>query len=125
MKNLTIGCLWVKKSKEGKTYMSGVIERDMVAAMFMRAIKEEKDLRIVCFRDEEKKNEKMPDFRIILSEPQEQKVAVNDNFDDNLLGNERPVKFTPINDGDIPVIEETKPDFGTEEPEISLKDIPF
>ena len=120
MRNPKIGALWVRKSKDGKTYMSGVIEKDMIGALFMRAIKEDKDISIVCFKDNEKKNDKMPDFKIIVSEPQERK-AVNDDFGDVFGSEPVPVRIAPkISDDDIPVINE-----GIIGDEVNVEEIPF
>lgn len=55
--NKKIGALWLKKSKEGKQYFSGVITD-------MRG-----DIPIVVFRND-KKEGKQPDFQIFISEPQ-------------------------------------------------------
>lgn len=131
MKNPKLGALWIKKSQnDGKTYMSGVIERDMAAALFMRAVKEEGDLRIVCFLEDKKGNNKMPDFRIVLSEPQEQRQQiVNDDFGD-VFGSgmpSGPVKVNVLPD-EIPVVEQDEPNTnneGFDDGEIDPANIPF
>ena len=119
MKNPQIGALWLRKSqKNGSTYISGVIERDMAAALFMRAMRDDGDIRIVCFKAE-KKNDKMPDFRIILSEPQTPKV-VNDDFGD-VFGADMSVNIPQkVKDTEIPIVENS-----IDDGEINITDIPF
>ena len=51
-----IGALWLKMSKEGETFYSGVIQD-------LRG-----DIPIVVFQNNRKENEKQPDFNIVLSE---------------------------------------------------------
>lgn len=52
-----IGALWLKQSKAGVKFYSGMINVDGKA------------INIVCFKNQNKKENKHPDFRILLSEP--------------------------------------------------------
>lgn len=51
-----IGALWLKETKDGKKYMSGVLED-------MRG-----EIRIAVFRNDRKEKENHPDYQIIISE---------------------------------------------------------
>ena len=55
-KTKSIGALWLKESKSGMAYMSGVIELD------------EKKTQIVVFKNNKEK-ENQPDYRILESKP--------------------------------------------------------
>ena len=61
-----IGALWLKKSKGGLSYMSGVIE-----------INNEK-IRIAVFKNNEKTTDKYPDYNIIKSEQQQSQKKEDD-----------------------------------------------
>jgi len=52
-----IGALWMNTSKAGKKYFAGNIEVNGT------------ELKIVCFKNEYKQNEKYPDFKIYESKP--------------------------------------------------------
>ena len=56
-KRKDIGALWLKQSKAGVKFYSGIINVDGKA------------INIVCFKNQNKKEAKHPDFRILLSEP--------------------------------------------------------
>jgi len=58
-----IGALWLRMSKNGAEYMSGAIEIDGVKHQ------------IVAFKNNYKKSEKHPDYRIFLSTPREASIA--------------------------------------------------
>ena len=51
-----IGVLWLKKSAKGTPYMSGKIN----------------DLQVVVFKNKDKKSDKHPDYRVLLSRPREE-----------------------------------------------------
>lgn len=59
-----LGALWVKTSKKGTQYMSGVIE--------VNGVKQQ----IVCFANKKTKDTQ-PDYRIMPSEPRENTPAQN------------------------------------------------
>jgi uncharacterized protein (DUF736 family) len=59
--SLKIGSLWIKTSKDGKRYMSGILE-DMHGKM-----------NIVVFSNTDKKSDKAPDYSIMLSEDREER----------------------------------------------------
>lgn len=61
--NKKIGALWLKKTKDGKQYFSGVLTD-------MRG-----DIPVVVFRNDKKKD-KQPDFQIFISEPQKKQEEV-------------------------------------------------
>lgn len=63
-----IGCLWIKKSKDGKQYFSGMLSD-------MRG-----DFPVVAFRNEKKEKENQPDFLVYVSEPikEEKGEAIED-----------------------------------------------
>ena len=76
---MKIGALWLKKTKEGRSYMSGVIEFPGVKIPF------------AVFKNEEKQQENHPDYNVIWNPPQEQSqkptaAATNDRgrFDDDI-----------------------------------------
>lgn len=102
MSNRRIGSLWLRQSKEGKKYYSGVLQD-------LRG-----DINIVIFPNDRKEKESQPDFAILLSEPKEQKASgpVNDMF----IG--APTPSSRIKDEEIPVINE-------DDDQINVDDIPF
>ncbi len=51
-----IGALWLKETKDGKKYMSGVLED-------LRG-----DIRIAVFKNDRKEKENHPDYQIVVSE---------------------------------------------------------
>lgn len=70
-----LGALWLKDSKKGTKYMSGVIEKDG------------EKFNIVVFKNNNKKQDNHPDYEIYLSEPREQKStaqAVKETFEDDI-----------------------------------------
>lgn len=61
-----IGALWCRKSKDGKEYMSGILE-DLSG-----------NIRIAVFKNDRKEHHNQPDYQIILSgEHKEQKEPVS------------------------------------------------
>lgn len=62
-KNDNIGALWLKTSKDGKKYMSGMVE---IAGF---------KINIVVFKNNNKKEDRHPDYNILQSKPMEQKQA--------------------------------------------------
>ena len=72
------GALWIKESKAGNKFMSGVVEIDG------------KKHDIVVFKNNYKKESKHPDYRIFPSESREQKPSPSpqksndDMFDDDI-----------------------------------------
>jgi len=55
--NNEIGALWLKKSKDGKSFFSGVVEIEGV------------EQKIVIFKNSYKQTERQPDYRILKSKP--------------------------------------------------------
>ncbi|MCR4342558.1 MAG: DUF736 domain-containing protein [Patescibacteria group bacterium] len=51
-----IGALWIKKSQDGRNYLSGVIQ-DLSG-----------DINIAVFKNDKKEADKQPDYNIVLSE---------------------------------------------------------
>jgi uncharacterized protein (DUF736 family) len=64
----TIGALWLRESKEGKKYFSGVLE----------ALSG--DIQIAVFKNDKKEKETHPDYRIILSEKREKKEETGEEL---------------------------------------------
>ncbi len=65
MASRKIGALWVRRSKDGMTYMSGTLED-------LRG-----NIQIAVFKNDRKEKDNQPDFQIVLSEEQEKKPAGN------------------------------------------------
>lgn len=61
-----IGALWLKETKDGKKYFSGVIED-------LRG-----DIRIAVFKNDRKEKENQPDYQIIISEERREQHAPAD-----------------------------------------------
>ena len=61
-----IGALWLKTSKDGETFYSGVI-KDLRG-----------DIPIVVFKNTRKEKETQPDFNIVLSEGRKESVSVEE-----------------------------------------------
>ncbi|MFH1621093.1 MAG: hypothetical protein ABIB04_03335 [Patescibacteria group bacterium] len=61
-----IGALWLKETKDGKKYFSGVIED-------LRG-----DIRIAVFKNDRKEKENQPDYQIIVSEERREQHAPAD-----------------------------------------------
>lgn len=59
-KQQELGALWIRNGAKGE-YMTGTLTIDGVA------------IPVVCFTNQNKKNEKQPDWRILRSIPKEQK----------------------------------------------------
>jgi uncharacterized protein (DUF736 family) len=57
----TIGALWLKESQSGMRYFSGTLDLGAFG-----------EVQIAIFRVTEKRNEKGPDYHIVLSEPKPQ-----------------------------------------------------
>ncbi len=69
MANRKIGALWLRKSKDGLSFLSGVVQD-------MRG-----DINIAVFKNDRKEKDNQPDYNIVLSEPREEKrPARADNF---------------------------------------------
>ena len=56
-----IGALWLKETKDGKKYMSGVLED-------IRG-----EIRIAVFRNDRKEKDSHPDYQIVLSEERKER----------------------------------------------------
>jgi uncharacterized protein (DUF736 family) len=56
-----IGALWLKEAKDGKKYMSGVLED-------LRG-----DIRIAVFKNDRKEKDNHPDYQIVLSEERKER----------------------------------------------------
>lgn len=61
-----IGALWLKESKDGKKYFSGVLED-------LRG-----EIRIAVFKNDRKEKENQPDYQIIVSEERREQHAPAD-----------------------------------------------
>jgi len=61
-----IGALWLKETKDGKKYFSGVLED-------MRG-----EIRIAIFKNDRKEKENQPDYQIIVSEERREQHALAD-----------------------------------------------
>ncbi len=61
-----IGALWLKETKDGKKYFSGVLED-------MRG-----EIRIAVFKNDRKEKENQPDYQIIVSEERREQHAPAD-----------------------------------------------
>lgn len=57
-----LGALWEKTSAKGVVYLAGKIDGK----------------NIVCFRNKEKKTDKHPDWRVLLSKPKDSQPAPNE-----------------------------------------------
>ena len=64
---ISIGALWLKESKNGNKYMSGVIESEDLKINKMN---------IVVFKNSKSKDSH-PDYKIFLSEPRQQKTETS------------------------------------------------
>lgn len=60
-KNQELGALWKKKSKQGVSFLSGYVKVDDLGI--------EKEIKVVVFANNNKSNEKAPDYRIYISKP--------------------------------------------------------
>ncbi|PIV21217.1 MAG: hypothetical protein COS40_08565 [Deltaproteobacteria bacterium CG03_land_8_20_14_0_80_45_14] len=59
------GAFWLKKDKNGKAFMSGIIENDSLPST--------EKIPVVVFKNKKKESEKQPDYLMFLSEPKSQK----------------------------------------------------
>ena len=75
-----IGALWLRKTKDGKTYMSGVLN-DLSG-----------DINIAVFKNDRKEKETQPDYQIVLSEKKEQR---REQPKDDFFG-DAPVEEEPL-----------------------------
>ena len=71
--NNEIGALWLKKSKDGKTFFSGVVEIEGV------------EQKIVIFKNSYKQTDKQPDYRILKSKPMPDTPKQETVFDGDTL----------------------------------------
>lgn len=71
-----IGDLWIKTSKDGKKYMSGVLE-DLSG-----------DIRIAVFKNDRKEKDSHPDYQILLSEDRKDQQRQETPRNENSGGNE-------------------------------------
>jgi uncharacterized protein (DUF736 family) len=60
-KNDEVGALWKRKSKSGMTYLAGHVKYDELG--------KEVTSKVVVFSNDNKSNDKQPDYRIYLSKP--------------------------------------------------------
>lgn len=60
-KDIEIGALWTRVSKNGQKYLSGKIEIDAISAITSRQIK------VVAFPNSGKTHDKQPDLRLYIS----------------------------------------------------------
>ena len=89
-KNFEIGALWSRTSKDGKRYYSGSMDLDKLVQEYGF---ENGKISIVCFRNNYKKTDKHPDYKVLLRDedyvavkkkekPEEEEVSIDDLFDD-------------------------------------------
>lgn len=64
---LKLGALWLKESKQGKKFMTGIIENDSLPHI--------QKIPVVVFKNEKKQSDKSPDYLIFLSEDREFKKS--------------------------------------------------
>ena len=64
---MQIGALWLKKTKDGKSYFSGVVEYPGV------------NLHVAIFKNEKKEKESQPDYQIIWSPPKDAKLPAQEH----------------------------------------------
>jgi len=64
-----IGALWLKETKDGKKYMSGVLED-------IRG-----EIRIAVFRNDRKEKDNHPDYQIVLSEERKERSETDQTAD--------------------------------------------
>ena len=64
-----IGALWLKETKDGKKYMSGVLED-------IRG-----EIRIAVFRNDRKEKDNHPDYQIVLSEERKERSESDQTVD--------------------------------------------
>jgi uncharacterized protein (DUF736 family) len=89
MASQKIGALWIRKTQEGKSFLSGVLN-DLSG-----------DIQIAVFRNDRKEKDNQPDYNIVRSEQKEQsKQTANDGFLDE--GTADTVQDDGINVDNIP-----------------------
>lgn len=69
-----LGALWKKKSKTGMPFLSGYVKVDDLGI--------EKEIKVVVFANNNKNNDKAPDYRIYISKPinaESEKTVKNDS----------------------------------------------
>ncbi len=64
-----IGALWLKEAKDGKKFMSGVLED-------IRG-----EIRIAVFRNDRKEKDNHPDYQIVLSEERKERSETDQTAD--------------------------------------------
>lgn len=64
-----IGALWLKETKDGKKFMSGVLED-------IRG-----EIRIAVFRNDRKEKDNHPDYQIVLSEERKERSETDQTAD--------------------------------------------
>ena len=92
-----IGALWSRKTKDGKTFLSGILN-DLSG-----------DIQIAVFKNDRKEKENQPDYQIILSQKKEEGKSTNN---DDFFGNSE-------------VIDRSEPSNDSEDEEIKVENIPF
>jgi uncharacterized protein (DUF736 family) len=80
MPSRKIGALWLRKTNDGKTYMSGILN-DLSA-----------DISIAVFKNDRKEKDNQPDYNIVLSEKKETSKPRTEN--DSFFGNDTTVTDT-------------------------------
>ncbi|MFH1052777.1 MAG: hypothetical protein V1779_17795 [bacterium] len=70
-----IGALWSRKSNDGKTFLSGMLN-DLSG-----------DIQIAVFKNDRKEKDNQPDYNIVLSEKREQKQNTQQ---DDFFGDQEP-----------------------------------
>lgn len=79
MASQKIGALWKRKTQDGKTFLSGVIQD-------MRG-----DINVAVFANDRKEKDNQPDFNIVRSEQREQREEVKQEKNDDFnFGNSEP-----------------------------------
>ena len=70
---MKLGAFWLKKDKNGNSYMSGMIDND--------SLPHTEKIPVVLFKNTRKSEEKQPDYLLYLSEPREEKPKKIDEDD--------------------------------------------
>lgn len=76
MTSRKIGALWTRKSNDGKTFLSGMLN-DLSG-----------DIQIAVFKNDRKEKDNQPDYNIVLSEKREEKQNTQS---DDFFGGQEPV----------------------------------
>jgi uncharacterized protein (DUF736 family) len=93
-----IGALWMKQTKDGKKYLSGVLQ-DLSG-----------DIRIAVFPNDRKQKDNEPDYQILLSEQKKEQQRKPDGF----MGVDLPSEQQP-----------TDQDLQGRDSDVNVDDIPF